>query len=50
MLADGAIDVQRAKAIDNATCHLTDATARNVVDRVAEAAQNMTTGELRARI
>jgi hypothetical protein len=42
--------VRRAKAIDNATCHLTDATARNVVDRVAEAAPSMTTGELRARI
>jgi hypothetical protein len=50
MLTAGVIDVRRAKAIDHETCHLTIGTARNVVERIAEAAPDLTTGQLRARI
>jgi hypothetical protein len=50
MLMDGVIDVRRAKAIDHETCHLTTATARGVVERIVEAAPDLTTGQLRARI
>jgi hypothetical protein len=50
MLMDGVIDVRRARTIDHETSHLTVATARGVVERVAEAAPNLTTGQLRARI
>ena len=50
MLETGVIDVQRARTIDRETCHLTTATARNVVERIAEAAPQLTTGQLRARI
>jgi hypothetical protein len=50
MLMSGVIDVRRARTIDHATSHLTIGTARNVVERVAEAAPNLTTGQLRARI
>jgi hypothetical protein len=38
MLESGVIDVQRAKTIDRHTCHLTTATARNVVERIADTA------------
>jgi hypothetical protein len=50
MLASGVIDVRRARTIDRETCHLTIATARNVVERIAEAAPELTTGQLRSRI
>ena len=50
LLCRGRIDVRRAKAIDNATVHLTDEAAQAVVARIAEAAPNLTTGQLRARI
>jgi hypothetical protein len=50
LLADGAIDLRRARTIDNATCHLTIATARGVIERIGNAAADLTTGELRARI
>jgi len=50
MLSDGVIDLRRARVIDHGTCHLTIGAARGVVERVAEAAVVMTTGELRARI
>jgi hypothetical protein len=50
MLSNGLIDVRRARTIDHATGHLTTATARGVVERIAEAAPNLTTGQLRARI
>jgi hypothetical protein len=50
MLESGVIDVRRAKAIDRHTCHLTTATARSVVERIAEAAPELTTGQLRARL
>ena len=50
MLREGKIDVRRARTIDHATSHLSIATARGVVERIAEAAPNLTTGQLRARI
>jgi hypothetical protein len=50
MLESGVIDVRRAKTIDRETCHLTVPTARNVVERIAEAAPQLTTGQLRSRI
>ena len=50
MLGSGVIDVRRARTIDHETCHLTMATARNVVERIAEAAPELTTGQLRSRI
>ena len=50
MLMDGVIDVKRARTIDHETCHLTIATARGVVERIAEAAPELTTGQLQARI
>ena len=50
MLASGEIDVRRARTIDHETCHLPIASARNVVERVAEAAPEFTTGQLAARI
>jgi Domain of unknown function (DUF222) len=50
MLETGAIDTRRAKCIDTATAHLTTGAARNVVERIAEAAPELTTGQLRARI
>jgi hypothetical protein len=50
MLSDGVIDYRRARTIDKETCHLTAAVAQGVVDRIAEAAPMMTTGQLAARI
>jgi len=50
MLKTGLIDVRRAKTIDRETSHLSIGAARNVVERIAEAAPKLTTGELRARI
>ncbi|MGI9584249.1 MAG: DUF222 domain-containing protein [Acidimicrobiia bacterium] len=50
MLMSGSIDVRRAKVIVDATCHLSEASAQDVVQRIAEAASDMTTGQLRAHI
>jgi hypothetical protein len=50
MLESGMIDVRRARTIDHETSHLPIGTARGVVERVAEAAPELTTGQLRARI
>ncbi|MDA2979650.1 MAG: DUF222 domain-containing protein, partial [Actinomycetota bacterium] len=50
LLRCGRIDVRRAKAIDNATVHLTDEAAQAVVARIADAAPNLTTSQLTARI
>jgi hypothetical protein len=50
MLASGRIDVRRARTIDHETCHLPIAAARSVVERVAEAAPELTTGQLATRI
>lgn len=50
MLGEGVIDYRRARTIERGTCHLSSAVAREVVDRVAEAALVMTTGQLQARI
>ncbi len=50
MLESGTIDTRRAKTIDAATVHLPIATARNIVERIAEIAPELTTGQLRARI
>jgi hypothetical protein len=50
LLTIGAIDVPRAKMIDRGTCHLSVSAARGVVERIAEAAPELTTGQLAARI
>ena len=50
MLTTGVLDVKRARVIERATMHLTDATAQSVVDDIAHDAPDMTTGELRARL
>ncbi|MCZ7533592.1 MAG: HNH endonuclease [Acidimicrobiia bacterium] len=50
MLRQGLIDVRRAKAIDHATVHLSTAAAQSVVERIAEAAPNLTTSQIMARI
>ncbi|GMQ94540.1 MAG: HNH endonuclease signature motif containing protein [Acidimicrobiia bacterium] len=50
MLSSGVIDVRRAKTIDDGTCHLPISAARNVVERIAEIAPQMTAGELGAHI
>ena len=50
MLETGLLDVRRARAIDSATLHLTDARAQDVVDEIADVAHELTTGQLRARI
>jgi len=50
MLSDGVIDLRRTRVIEHGTCHLSVAAARGVVERIAEAALVMTTGELRSRI
>jgi hypothetical protein len=50
LLSIGAIDVARAKMIDRGTCHLSVSAARGVVERIAEAAPELTTGQIAARI
>jgi len=50
MLDAGLIDVRRAKTIDRGTYHLSIATARTVVERIADVAPRLTAGELAARI
>ena len=46
MLESGAIDMRRARVIDRATTHLSDAGARGVVDKIADTAPSLTTGQL----
>ncbi len=50
LLHCGDIDVRRAYIIVDGTDHLTEETARDVVDRIVDAAPRLTTGQLRARI
>ena len=50
LLSIGAIDVPRARTIDRGTCHLSVGAARGVVARIAEAAPELTIGQLAARI
>lgn len=49
-LAEGRIDLRRAKVIDRETRHLDRPLARQIADRVLETASELTTGQLRARI
>jgi hypothetical protein len=50
MLDSGRVDTRRARTIDAATLHLTDAHAQAVVDEITDEASELTTGQLRARI
>ncbi len=50
MLESGAIDVARAKAIERATAHLSDAAAGDIVNGIVDVAGDLTTGELRVTI
>ncbi len=50
MLASGSLDARRARVLISGTEHLDDAAARRVVDRVADEAPELTTGQLRARL
>jgi hypothetical protein len=49
-LASGKIDLRRARVIVDQTSHLLAEAARQVVDRVLEAATRLTTGQLKALI
>ncbi len=49
-LADGSIDLRRARVIADRTAHLTAAGAWGVVERVIDNAARLTTGQLRARL
>ena len=49
-LANGSIDLRRAKTIAWNTGHLTAAAARGVVERIIDHASNLTSGQLKARI
>lgn len=48
MLSQGLIDLARARAIVNGTCHLDESEARLVADLVADRAPHLTTGQLAA--
>ena len=50
MLTAGTVDLRRAHTIESSTVHLSDATARKVLDQIANQAPDLTTGQLRARI
>jgi hypothetical protein len=50
MLSAGVIDQRRARVIDRGTGHLSVAAAQGVVERIAEAAPGLTTGQLATRI
>ncbi|MEN8237843.1 MAG: DUF222 domain-containing protein [Actinomycetota bacterium] len=50
MLESGYVDRRRARVIDRATTHLSDAQACDVVDAIADTAPGLTTGQLRERI
>jgi hypothetical protein len=49
-LAAGKIDLRKARVIVDQTSHLSEEAARQVVDRVVEAATRLTTGQLKALI
>ena len=49
-LAEGRIDLRRARVIVSGTSHLSEAAAREVVGRILEAANRLTTGQLHALI
>ena len=49
-LAAGEIDLRRARLLWHRTVHLSTAAARNVVERLIEAAPRLTTGQLRVRV
>jgi Domain of unknown function (DUF222)/HNH endonuclease len=49
-LFDGDIDLRRAKVLSHATIHLPVAIARNVIARIIDAAKDLTSGQLRARL
>jgi hypothetical protein len=49
-LSQGGIDVRRARTIVHGTSHLSEDTAREVVERIIETAPGLTTGQLAARI
>jgi len=50
VLAEGLIDVWRAKVLADRTVHLSEPAARWVVGRVIDRAPTLTSGELRARV
>jgi hypothetical protein len=50
LLDNGAIDVRKAKAIIDGTTHLSEITARAIVDQILDEAPGLTTGQLRARV
>ncbi|HEX6302205.1 MAG TPA: DUF222 domain-containing protein [Acidimicrobiia bacterium] len=50
LLAEGRIDLSRARVFADATAHLSDEEAQAVVARLVVQAPRMTTGQLRARI
>lgn len=50
MLLVGLVDYRRARTIERGTVHVSDAVAHGVVERIAESALLMTTGEIAARI
>ena len=50
MLADGDLDLRRARVMLDDTGHLSDDAARTVIDQVADEAVRLTTGQLRARL
>lgn len=49
-LAQGDIDVRKARVIVSGTCHLDETVARKVIDRIVDDAPGLTAGQLRARI
>ena len=49
-LAQGEIDVQKARVIANATCHLNEDVARSVAYQIVAEAPRLTTGQLRSAI
>ena len=50
LLASGAIDTRRARVMVHGTSHLSVAAARDVIERIAEVAPSLTTGQLGARL
>jgi hypothetical protein len=50
LLSDGRLDHRRARTIERATLHLSDAVAQGAVERIVASAPLMTTGELQAQI
>lgn len=50
LLDDGQIDLPKARAFANGTCHVPEETARMVVSRLASTAPRLTVGQLQGRI